>query len=547
VTELPPAPKIPSNAYQRVNMIWGIESFTGQVLSTSASIGIGEMESNAEAIWDPTFDLLDEDAQLHLDYVWTRLLNSSLIMPELQMGQSSFIYRWKQFAIMRTGSFPVPRSRASDLLIEFMEYPAYKNEQYSLGFHDDGRPKWVGFTLIASFDSDLPGRKLEPYFENWDHFMRQLNLDAPASINKGFQTGACWVRMKVEVEFITGVIWSSFLSISCVFISLCVFTANIRLALLACITIVAIIITLLGLLIKTGLKLGAVEAISVQIVVGMSVDYLLHLGHSYTTSSFYSRFGRSRHAFLEIGAPVVSASATTAVSSFVLMFTTVQVLATVGKIIFFMTVVAILESLFLFIPLLMWLGPTGPKTVEDPEYENPHRLCSSQWWVRVIAFLSEGYCCKPLYRRVHRWLGVGVVERPDGSVDEFGDVIQRFDGLEAVGERFSEEEEGGEDKDDMPNGPSDHHLRRGSGRSTGVKAYGEEERARDGAKKQMGFDIEVSTLSSANISSRIYSRRSTYFTRIVALALIHTNTHAHTHTHTHTHMRTFTCTLRRCP
>jgi 5-methyltetrahydrofolate--homocysteine methyltransferase len=140
------------------------------------------------------------------------------------------------------------------------------------------------------------------------------------------------------------------------------------------ITIVVIIITLLGLLTKTGLKLGAVEAISVQIVVGMSVDYLLHLDHSYTTSSFYSRFGRSRHAFLEIGAPVVSASATTAVSNFVLMFTTVQVLATVGKIIFFMTVVAILESLFLFIPLLMWLGPTGPKTVEDPEYKSPHRL-----------------------------------------------------------------------------------------------------------------------------------------------------------------------------
>jgi hypothetical protein len=86
--------------------------------------------------------------------------------------------------------------------------------------------------------------------------------------------------------------------------------------------------------------------------------------------------------------------------------------------------------------------------------------------VRVIAFLSEGYCCKPLYRRVHHCLGVGVVEQPDGSVDEFGDVIQRFDGLEAVGERSSEEEEGGKDKDDLSNGQNDHHLRRGSGRST---------------------------------------------------------------------------------
>jgi hypothetical protein len=196
VEPLPPAPKIPSNAYQRIQMVWGIESFTGEVLSTSASIGIGLFESSAEAKWDPTFDLLEPESQLHLDYIWTRLLNSTLIMPEIQLMQNSFIARWKQFALMRTGAFPVPKQRAKALIMDFMEYPAYKNEQYMVGFHDDGTPKWVGFTLIGAFDSDLGAAGLEPYYQNWEHFMRQLNLDGPGTMNKGFQTAPCWVRMR---------------------------------------------------------------------------------------------------------------------------------------------------------------------------------------------------------------------------------------------------------------------------------------------------------------------------------------------------------------
>jgi hypothetical protein len=169
--------------------------------------------------------------------------------------------------------------------------------------------------------------------------------------------------MKVEFAFIRGVLWSYVTSCFCVFAALVAFTRNPRMAAISVWVIINIVILMMALLIENGLKLGAIEAISLQIIVGLAVDFLLHLAHAYTKSEFYSPFGRTRFSFLSIGAPVVSGATTTMISSFCLCWAQTQLLATVGEIIFFMTFVSIILSSLYFIPILMVCGPKGPKQV----------------------------------------------------------------------------------------------------------------------------------------------------------------------------------------
>lgn len=438
ITPMPPPQNLPGWAYEKIQLVWGVESTEGDPFSQAGPI----------PVYDKVFNLADNATQQFMVYACERIMESPLVTPRIMNEHGCFFLAFKQFCLDTRGSFPLLGSNFTHAILDFLEQPNNYDYRSFIGFQRDGSVKWFSQEMVSTFDKELPGRALESYYINFEHFMAQLNIDAPLPAKRGVQMSPAWVRMRVEIEFIKGVIWSSFLSMSCVFISLCVFTANIRLAMLAVTTILVIITTLMGLLVLNGLKLGAVEAISLQIVVGMSVDYLLHLGHSYTTSSFYSRFGRSRHAFLEIGAPVVSASATTAVSSFVLIFTTIKVLATVGTIIFLMTVVAITESLLLFLPLLMWLGPTGPKQVsEDAALENPHPMFSVNWWKHVTTILVKGYCCRPLARRILAFLGLqeSVISLREKRREER--IEQRKNKVELFGEGNVQGSRSGDDSD----------------------------------------------------------------------------------------------------
>ena len=77
-------------------------------------------------------------------------------------------------------------------------------------------------------------------------------------------------------------------------------------------------------------RFGVVEAISVTIFVGFSVDYCLHLANSYNESHRRSRYGRTKDALTQIGGSVLSASVTTVGASLFLLFADVVIFQSFG-------------------------------------------------------------------------------------------------------------------------------------------------------------------------------------------------------------------------
>ena len=349
------AATLPSWAYARIKLTYGLMDIKYDQNRFDGTYGT--------VTYDENFDLSDEAAQqFHYD-----LCNYLISLPYTDTNQQTktcFFIHFRQYVLDADefGIFPVPKDQFIDAIKSFftrkrISIPIWKE---LISISDDGLyVTFFAVQAIASFDDSLAGQLIEPYYDIWQYEISMINQVAPLTTNNGFQNSEVWVRMHVEVEFVQGVITSYITSCSFIFIAIILFTRNLRMASLSVLVIICIVILMIAILVENGMKLGSIEAISIQIIVGLAIDYLLHLAHRYTHSPFFSQYGRARHALVEIGAPVLSAGITTMISSFMLLFAEVQILKVVGEIIFFMTLTSIILSTIFYIPLLMILGPVG--------------------------------------------------------------------------------------------------------------------------------------------------------------------------------------------
>ena len=187
--------------------------------------------------------------------------------------------------------------------------------------------------------------------------LREEMVTAPESMKSGFQTAAEWPRMRVELEFISGTIWACTISILIAAFSIVLFTGNCYLAMFATFIIMSIVACVLGFFVLAGWTLGAIEAISVAILVGLSVDYVLHIGHSYNHSSSMDRKNRTKAALYSIGSSVLAASITTIGSTMILVFCQIQIFVVFGIIVAVTSFCSIVFSIGTFVALIYTWGP----------------------------------------------------------------------------------------------------------------------------------------------------------------------------------------------
>ncbi|KAF3695952.1 Protein dispatched -like protein 3 [Channa argus] len=114
--------------------------------------------------------------------------------------------------------------------------------------------------------------------------------------------------------------------------------------------------------------MGAVEAISLSILVGSSVDYCLHLVEGYMLAGetmpyapgpepAAERQRRSLEAVNHVGVAIVSSAVTTVISTVPLFFCVIVPFAKFGQIVAINTAVSILFTLTVTVAMLAFMAP----------------------------------------------------------------------------------------------------------------------------------------------------------------------------------------------
>ena len=223
------------------------------------------------------------------------------------------------------------------------------------------RVNWIALDFVSTFSSSTSLSSLSVHHQRWNAALARINDVAPSTASSAFHTSDIWVRMTVQQGFISGVLSSLALCFAVIFVSIVAWTDwNVRLASVILVTCTSVFVVLLGLLVHAGYEVGATECICICLIVPLTTSQLLQFGYAYTQSAFYTRFGRARHALLEWGGLQLTAAFTTMLSTFVLLWSEVVILQTVGNVVCSFSVIGVMGAWTLLIPLLMVYGSIRP-------------------------------------------------------------------------------------------------------------------------------------------------------------------------------------------
>jgi predicted RND superfamily exporter protein len=90
--------------------------------------------------------------------------------------------------------------------------------------------------------------------------------------------------MPSEAAFYESAISGIFMSMLFAFIILCIATRNLTQSIISIFCVITIVVSVVAIMVMKGWVLGTTESISVVIIIGFSVDYVIHLSADYMHS-----------------------------------------------------------------------------------------------------------------------------------------------------------------------------------------------------------------------------------------------------------------------
>jgi len=337
---------------QITHVVWGIDGVD--------SSGISDRWDPADAgdlEWDNAFNLSPQANQQSL---WNFCIQLRNIQDNdiVRDGQvTCFIDTFKTYVESKGVSFPVPEA---DFLTHLKDYTqnssAGQDELITkrVGLIKD-RLRYVSFKVIGG--DYVAAVKMMPRYDDWQDIIKNYSGTAPHGVNNPFQTSTFWLWMVSEEALVKNALEGIGIAGTISFVVLVISTLNIILATYAIICILGIIISVMAVMFFNGWDFGTAESIAVVILIGFSVDYVVHLCHAFIDSHSRDKVNRTRDALAKMGFSILGGAVTTFGDGCMLFFCTIIFFYKFAWIVTSTIFFAVVWSLIFLPALLMIIGP----------------------------------------------------------------------------------------------------------------------------------------------------------------------------------------------
>ncbi|BFZ23782.1 hypothetical protein BsWGS_26821 [Bradybaena similaris] len=290
--------------------------------------------------------------------------------------------------LVKPGSAQCLPTGMSSLLTKLSKIPECHNLPGSLSIYQHQAPAhvqggvdrqnrlmWLAFAFESTTSEGQAYFEAYKQYEKWEQLISDIkrNVLSPDSpLHSMFQTSEFWTKVLMEVVAVNSAIYGLVLSMIICVMAVAVFTGHVVLLLIVVVTIIAMICCVVGVFYLAGWEMGAVEAVSLSILVGSSVDYCVHIVEGYilagkkmplqyinSQSAADVRKQRTSQAIRHIGVAIVCSAVTTIIAAVPLTQTYIQPFAKFGSILLINTTVSMVMTLTLAVALLATFGPAG--------------------------------------------------------------------------------------------------------------------------------------------------------------------------------------------
>ncbi|EPQ12217.1 Patched domain-containing protein 2 [Myotis brandtii] len=235
----------------------------------------------------------------------------------------------------------------------------------------EGRVQWISMAFESTTYKGKSSFQTYSDYLRWESFLQQQLQTFPegSALRRGFQTCEHWKQIFMEIiGGVQSALYGLALSLLICVAAVAVFTTHVLLLLPVLLSILGIVCLVVTIMYWSGWEMGAVEAISLSILVGSSVDYCVHLVEGYLLAgenlpphqaedAHSQRQWRTLEAVRHVGVAIVSSAVTTVIATVPLFFCIIAPFAKFGKIVALNTGVSILYTLTVSTALLGIMAP----------------------------------------------------------------------------------------------------------------------------------------------------------------------------------------------
>jgi len=197
---------------------------------------------------------------------------------------------------------------------------------------------------------------------------------AGSVLSQGFVTCRSWAAYPTVKAFLEGVFRSLFFTPLFCLGAIFAIVRDVVICYAALMSVLGMIVATMGMLHLVGTPLGPIESLALAVIIGVSIDYLIHLAFAYKHSLMRSRYFKSRAAVLARSNSIASAALTTLCSVLPLLGAQLSPLRQFGRIFTIVTLISFFYAYCFFNAFMMVAGPLvsrrGPHADDDIDIQS---------------------------------------------------------------------------------------------------------------------------------------------------------------------------------
>jgi protein dispatched 1 len=330
-----------------VNFIWGVKDLNRN------GVGRWDPDDLGTLIYDEEFNLAPTANQQRILDIWNDLKTRKLV-------SNQAVTCWVQdFVNAQNGGSPVPEANFYTELENYLATTTGQS-QYTNNLIGYVNGKLLFIRIIAlTVEARFQGYdKLYPVYEDWEQLKDTYNKNSPAGVNNAIQSaGYDWAWLVTEREMTRGAIQGIIISLWFALFVLILSTYNIIISIYAVSCIGVIVLSTIAIMEIWGWGLGVIEAIAMVMIIGFSVDYVVHLANHYVEWAYEDRFRRMQDSLTGIGISVVSGAISTIASGIFLFFAVIIFFLKFAVLVLSTITFSLYCSLVLFTWINLFIGP----------------------------------------------------------------------------------------------------------------------------------------------------------------------------------------------
>lgn len=329
-----------------------------------------------QLVLDPTFDPSSETAQTFLkDFCEDLFKEDFAIEPE-----SDYICPLTEFSNWLTeqstvetpeniytancngaSSVPVSQVYFDDCIIAWSQ----EVSNYSI-LPREGKVATVLFPFMSRvrYDDNYDTQDKEwNLIEDW---VKDYNKEAPLGVSNGYFSSDDFWWYDTNGQMLVTAYSAAGIALGCAAAVILLSSRSLVLTLFSTLTIGYVLTSVTAMLVAVGWTLGFLESICFAILIGVSVDYVIHLSHAYASvPGDIDRSRRSKYALIKMGPSILASALTTILSATIMLFTVITFFQKFALILFFTVIQASLGSFIWFLTMVDCIGPSDPTFLAD--------------------------------------------------------------------------------------------------------------------------------------------------------------------------------------